>query len=49
MAQIYNDLGFQQRALVEGWKSVNTDPADFSGHRFLADTYAFCPAMRSQG
>jgi tetratricopeptide (TPR) repeat protein len=42
-ARIYNDLGFQQRGLVEGWKSVNTDPADFSGHRFLADTYAALP------
>ncbi len=42
-ARIYNDLGFQQRALVEGWKSVNIDPADFSGHRFLADTYAALP------
>ena len=43
LARIYTDLGFQQRALVEGWKSVNTDPADFSGHRFLADTYAALP------
>jgi tetratricopeptide (TPR) repeat protein len=43
LARIYSDLGFQQRALVEGWKSVNTDPADFSGHRFLADTYAALP------
>ncbi|NWG03182.1 MAG: TonB-dependent receptor [Syntrophaceae bacterium] len=43
LARIYNDLGFQQRALVEGWKSVNTDPADFSGHRFLADTYSALP------
>ena len=43
LARIYSDLGFQQRALVEGWKSVNTDPADFSGHRFLADTYAVLP------
>lgn len=43
LGQIYNNLGFQQRALVEGWKSVNTDPADFSGHRFLADTYAVLP------
>ena len=24
--RIYSDLGFQQLALVEGWKSVNTDP-----------------------
>jgi tetratricopeptide (TPR) repeat protein len=43
LARIYSDLGFQQRALVEGWKSVNTDPSDFSGHRFLADTYAALP------
>ena len=43
VARIYNDLGFQQRALVEGWKSVNTDPSDYSGHRFLADTYAALP------
>jgi hypothetical protein len=43
VARIYSDLGFQQRALVEGWKSVNTDPSDFSGHRFLADSYAALP------
>jgi tetratricopeptide (TPR) repeat protein len=43
LGQIYNNLGFQQRALVEGWKSINTDPADFSGHRFLADPYAVLP------
>ena len=43
LARIYSDLGFQQRALVEGWTSVNIDPADFSGHRFLADTYAALP------
>ena len=43
LARIYTDLGFQQRALVEGWKSVNTDPSDFSGHRFLADTYSALP------
>ncbi len=43
LARIYGDLGFQQRALVEGWSSENADPADFSGHRFLADTYAALP------
>ena len=26
LGQIYNNLGFQQLGLVEGWKSVNTDP-----------------------
>jgi tetratricopeptide (TPR) repeat protein len=43
LGRIYRDLGFEQRALVEGWKSVNTDPADYSGHRFLADSYSALP------
>ena len=43
LGRIYSDLGFQQLALVEGWKSVNTDPTNFSGHRFLADSYQFLP------
>lgn len=41
--RIYNDLGFGQRALVEGWKSVNADPGDYSAHRLLADNYANLP------
>ncbi len=43
LARIYSDLGFQQRALVEGWQSVNTDPTNFSAHRFLADSYSVRP------
>lgn len=43
LGRIYNDLGFQQLALAEGWKSVNTDPSNFSAHRFLADSYASLP------
>jgi tetratricopeptide (TPR) repeat protein len=43
LARIYNDLGFQQLALVEGWKSVNTDPGNYSAHRFLADSYSVLP------
>src|SRR5437867_1802567 len=43
LARIYTDLGFQQLALVEGWKSVNTDPSNFSAHRFLADSYSVLP------
>jgi len=42
-ARIYSDLGFQQLALVEGWKSVNTDATNFSAHRFLADSYSVLP------
>jgi hypothetical protein len=37
LGRIYSDLGFEQLGLVEGWKSVNTDPGDYSGHRLLAD------------
>ncbi len=41
--RIYNDLGFQQLGLVEGWKSVNTDPTNYSAHRLLADSYSALP------
>jgi Tfp pilus assembly protein PilF len=41
--RIYSDLGFQDRALVEGWSSVNSDPTNHSAHRFLADSYAALP------
>jgi len=43
LARIYKDLGFQQLALAEGWKSVNPDPGNHSAHRFLADSYAVLP------
>jgi Tfp pilus assembly protein PilF len=43
LARIYGDLGFDELALVEGWKSVNTDPANYSSHRFLADSYSVRP------
>jgi tetratricopeptide (TPR) repeat protein len=43
IGRIYRDLGFEQRALVEGWTSVNVDPSNYSGHRFLADSYSTLP------
>jgi len=43
LARIYSNLGFQQLALVEGWRSLNTDPTSFSAHRFLADSYSVLP------
>jgi tetratricopeptide (TPR) repeat protein len=43
LARIYSNLGFQELALVEGWKSVNTDPTNYSAHRFLADSYSVRP------
>ena len=39
LGRIYNDLGFQQRGLLESWKSLTIDPKNYSGHRFLADSY----------
>ena len=39
LARIYDNLGFTQRARLEAWKSVTDSPSDFSGHRFLADSY----------
>lgn len=43
LGRIYADLGLQQLALVEGWKSVSTNPANHSAHRLLADSYGYLP------
>lgn len=43
IGRIYRDLGFEQLALVQGWRSVNTDPTNYSAHRFLADSYSTLP------
>jgi tetratricopeptide (TPR) repeat protein len=43
LARIYKDLGFEQLALAEGWKSLAADPGNYSAHRFLADSYAALP------
>ncbi|OGP89260.1 MAG: hypothetical protein A2156_07200 [Deltaproteobacteria bacterium RBG_16_48_10] len=43
LGRIYSDLGFQPLALVEGWKSLNVDPSNFSAHRFLSDSYSALP------
>ncbi len=43
LGRVYNELGFQQLALAEGWRSVTADPGNHSAHRFLADTYAGLP------
>ena len=43
LGHIYRDLGFEQRALLEGWRSLGADPGDYSGHRFLADMYFALP------
>lgn len=46
LGRIYQDLGFQQRALVEGSRSVTLAPEDHSGHRLLADAYAALPQQQ---
>jgi tetratricopeptide (TPR) repeat protein len=47
LARIFDDLGFQQLALVEGWKSVNLDPTNYSAHRLLADSYSALPSSQT--
>ena len=42
-ARIYRDLGFDQLALVEAYKSLAVDPGNDSAHRFLADAYSDLP------
>ncbi len=43
LARIYDNLGFNQRALVEAWRSLSIDPTNYSAHTFLADAYAVLP------
>ena len=43
LSRIYSDLGFQQLALAEGSRSINTDPTSYSAHRFLSDSYVAVP------
>jgi tetratricopeptide (TPR) repeat protein len=43
LARIYDDLGFDKRALIEASKSLSLAPADYSAHRFLSDTYGRLP------
>ena len=43
LARIYGNLGFDQLGLNEATRSLHLDPANYSAHRFLADTYAALP------
>jgi tetratricopeptide (TPR) repeat protein len=45
LARIYNNLGFEQLGLNEATKSLTLDPANYSAHRFLSDTYAGIPRL----
>ncbi len=43
LGRIYNEVGFTELGLREGWQSVNRDPANYSAHRLLADSYMALP------
>ena len=43
LASVYRDLGFDQLALSEGYRSVIVDPANPGAHRFLSDSYLDLP------
>ncbi|HNP52619.1 MAG TPA: TonB-dependent receptor, partial [Nitrosomonas nitrosa] len=43
LARIFDNLGFEKRAIMETAKSLAFDPSNHSAHRFLADTYANIP------
>ncbi len=46
LARIYQDLGFDRKALVEAWKSSNYDRHNHSTHRFLSDAHLNNPRHR---
>src|SRR4029079_13333753 len=44
LSRVYEDLGFEQLALLEGWKSLDADPVNHSAHRLLSDNYLALPS-----
>ncbi len=42
-ARIYKELGFDQLALSEAYKSISLAPGNYSAHRYLADAYSALP------
>lgn len=43
IGQIHRTLGFEQLALLEGWKSLAANADDYSSHRLLSDVYSHLP------
>ncbi|MEP6878895.1 MAG: TonB-dependent receptor, partial [Nitrosospira sp.] len=43
LARIYDNLGFDRRAIMETAKSLTQDPSNHSAHRFLSDAYLNSP------
>ena len=40
LGRVHTELGFGRLALLDAWRSASANPADYSGHRLLADVYA---------
>ena len=40
LARVHAEVGSGQLALLDAWQALGDDPADFTGHRLLADAYA---------
>ena len=47
LGRIYNEVGFTQLGLQQGRQSVSRDPANYSAHRLLADSYAALPGIEA--
>lgn len=43
LARIFENLGFEKRAIMETAKSLSFDPSSHSAHRFLSDVYGNIP------
>lgn len=43
LARIFDNLGFEKRALVETASALSLDPGNHSTHRFLSDIYTHIP------
>jgi hypothetical protein len=40
LARMHAEVGSGQLALLDAWQALGNDPADFTGHRLLADAYS---------
>ncbi|HVL02349.1 MAG TPA: FecR domain-containing protein, partial [Dongiaceae bacterium] len=40
LARAYNEVGYDQGVLLNGWDAIRRDPTNSEGHRLLADKYA---------
>ncbi len=43
LARMHAEVGSGQLALLDAWRTLGDDPADFTGHRLLADAYSTEP------